>query len=351
MSVTLRTKRGKLYLDIYSHGSRRWEALDLTLGSDRTANKETMKIAELARQKREGQLASGSWGLVDPVEGKRTLVGYLEQLAERYDAKDHLPKSIRYLKQYAGGLQIGQVTEKFIAGYKDFLLGTQLSQSTAAHYFHALKRALRIAVRDRVIPRNPADGIKGISSPETVRQNLSEEELQRMASIQIGGKLGAEVRRAFLFGCYTGLRISDLSTLQWGEVRRDPPQFAKRQGKTGRVVWNKLHDDAWEIINDRAIHKRDEKVFPMLTASKTNTNQYLVAWAARAGVDKQIGWHTARHTFAMLLLDNGTDFYTVSKLMGHSKPATTSIYLKGSDRLKSAAIAALPSLKIPKSAT
>jgi integrase len=347
--VKLRIRNhGRLYLDVYYDGQRRWETLDLVLGKDKRENAETLRIAEIVRQKRELQLASGKYDLVDPIEGKRTLVDFAQILARTYKPKDHLPKSLRYLREYAGEIRISEVTERFIEGYKDFLLGTELSKHTAAHYFFALRHALKIAVRDRVIPRNPADAIKGISIPESVKVNLTAEELQRLASTPITGRLGAEVRRAFLFGCLTGLRISDLKSLTWGDVQRDPLQVAKRQVKTGRVVWNPLNEDAWRIIDDKTIHKRTEKVFPRLTQSQTNTNQYLMAWVKRAGIDKQIGWHTARHTFAMLELDNGADFYTVSKLLGHTKPATTAVYLKGSDKLKREAIAALPSLKLPK---
>lgn len=348
--VKLRVKRGKrLYLDIYYNGRRTWETLPLVLGSDKRQNTDTLRIAEIARHKRELEIASGEYGLTNPVEGKRALVDYVERLCERYGPQDHLPKSRRYLKGYAGEIQIGQVDERFVEGYKDYLLDTELGKATAAHYLHALKHVLKIAVRDRVIPRNPADGIKGIGVPETVKVHLTEEELQRLALVPITGKLGAEIRKAFLFGALTGLRVSDLKSLTWGEIQRDPLQVAKRQVKTGSVVWNPLHPDAWSIINDKALHERTEKVFPLLTVGKSNTNRYLLAWAKRAGIDKQIGWHTARHTFAMLELDNGADFYTVSKLLGHTKPATTAVYLKGSDKLKREAIKALPSLKLPKS--
>jgi hypothetical protein len=50
---------------------------------------------------------------------------------------------------------------------------------------------------------------------------------------------------------------------------------------------------AWGIINDGTIHNYKELVFPRLTQSKTDTNQYITAWAKKAGIEKRIGWHTA----------------------------------------------------------
>ena len=111
---------------------------------------------------------------------------------------------------------------------------------------------------------------------------------------------------------------------------------------------NPLGEDAWRIIDSKSIHKRAEKVFPLLTSSETNTNQYLVSWAKRAGIDKQIGWHTARHTFAVLALEGGADFFTVSKLMGHTKPLATAVYAKATDRMKRQAINGLPTIALPR---
>jgi hypothetical protein len=56
MGVKIRVKRGKLYLDIYAGGKRTWEALYLTLTTDKSQNKEIMRLAEICRSKRETQL-------------------------------------------------------------------------------------------------------------------------------------------------------------------------------------------------------------------------------------------------------------------------------------------------------
>ena len=181
--------------------------------------------------------------------------------------------------------------------------------------------------------------------PEVTKVFLNRNEIERLASTPLGGELGEVVRRAFLFGCMTGLRISDIQSLRWGEIERTPLQIMKRQGKTQRVVIIPLNDSAWKIISDDKLHRRDELVFPRLTASKANTNQYLKTWAKAAKVDKSFSWHTARHTFATLTLEGGADFATVSRLLGHTKLATTLVYAKSTDGAKRKAVESLPELQ------
>ena len=350
MGVHIRTRNGRLYLDCYASGRRRWEALGLSLGADEGTNRETMRLADILRQKREMQIISGEWGLLDPVNGKRSLLDCAKDLAKEKNPKDRLPKALPYLEEYSKGIQIGAVNERFIEGFQKFLLEKGLSRATASMYESALRQVLNRAVRDLVIPRNPGDAVKAITVPETEKVSLEPEELQKLAATHIPGKFGAEVRRAFLFACLTGFRVSDLRSLAWGQVQRNPLQILKRQEKTGRVVAVPLNESAWKIIKDTRIHGRDEHVFPYLAGSKTSPNQYLTKWATAAGVDKQIGMHTARHTFAVLSLEGGADLFTVSRLMGHTKTATTAVYVKATDKLKRQAVDGLPELDVPEGA-
>ncbi len=155
MGVKLREKRGRLYLDVYHQGRRTWEALGLSIGKDAATNREVWRLAEVIRQKREMQLASGAWGLLDPIEGKRSLYSYAAELAAKQSPLNHLPKSLEYLAEYGQEVRLAAVTEKWLEGYKEFLLAKPIATSTAAHYYNSLKTVLRRAVRDRVLPSTP----------------------------------------------------------------------------------------------------------------------------------------------------------------------------------------------------
>jgi integrase len=346
MGIHVREKSGRLYLDVNVNGKRYWKKLDLRLGPNRALNDEMRELADTIRQEEELKYKRGEYNIVDPVAGKTPLVSYAEEIAKKQDPKNPLPKSLKYLREYAGNIALSAITERWIDGYRAFLLEQEtLGKSTAGKYFYALGMILRRALRENMIQRNPAEAVRGITAPEVVKVYLTAEELGRLSHTPIGGELGAEVKRAFLFASMTGLRVSDIRSLSWGDIDRDALQILKRQVKTGRVVSVPLHPDAWGLINDKAIHKREELVFPRLSESKANTNQYITAWVKAAGIEKPIGWHSARHTFAVLSLEGGADFYTVSKLLGHTKPMTTAVYAKATDEMRRRAVNGLPGIE------
>jgi integrase len=353
MSVKVREKRKKLYLDIYMGGKRTWEALHLSLTSDRKRNNEIRRLAEICRSKKEVQLLTGVWDIQDPVAGRKKLLTYLDECAKARVNNDYITGCIRYLKEYnAGTIQLAQITPQWVGGFQQYLLeakksnGEKLSPTTAYDYSKAIRMALRKAVRENILVKNPAESVKGLPEPETDLIFLSTEEVQKLADTDISGDLGAEIKKAFIFVCYTGLRISDIKSLKWGDIERDPIQIIKRQKKTQRAVYIPLKNIAWKIINDSKNHNPDDKVFSLLANTKSQTNQYLLKWAEKAGVKKPVGWHTARRTFATWELESGADIYTVSKMLGHKNIKQAAKYAQATDKLRRKAVNAMPVIKL-----
>jgi integrase len=354
MGVKVREKRGKLYLDIYMGGKRTWEALHLTLTNDKNQNREIMHMAEICRSRKETQLLAGSWDIQDPIAGRKKLVTYLEECAKDRANNDYITGCIRYLKKYSNGsaIQMSQITPQWVDSFQQYLLnvtksnGEKLSPTTAYNYSKAIRMALRKAVNDNILIKNPAASVKGLPEPETDLIFLNIDEVQKLANTEIKGELGAEIKKAFIFVCYTGLRISDIKSLKWGDVERDPIQIIKRQKKTRRAVYVPLKDTAWNIIDDSIDHNPEDKVFNLLANTRSQTNQYLLKWAEKAGIKKPVGWHTARRTFATLGLEHGADIYTVANLLGHKKLKQVAKYAQVTDKLRRSAVAALPEIKL-----
>ena len=348
MAVKLRVKNRRLYLDVYQNGKRKWEALNIALSDDRETNKEIMKIAEICRAKREMQLLTASWGLADPVGGSISLFSYLDKLQKRNAnaARGNLAKSKNHLNNFPGGgtIQLKQITPAWVQRLHDYLKNDcGLKQSSSRTYEFEIRHAIKTAYRENLIPADPTVGIKTIKANEPDKVFLNADELQKLASAEIKAEWGT-TKKAFLFGCNTGLRISDLLALEWGNIEHNPLQVITRQKKTGGKVYIPLNDNAWKIINDGKLHNRAERVFPGL--GRGGPYSYLKKWAAKAGIEKNIGWHTARHTFAVMSLENGADIYTVSKLLGHTDIATTQVYAKATDKMKREAVNALPELRV-----
>lgn len=80
--------------------------------------------------------------------------------------------------------------------------------------------------------------------------------------------------------------------------------------------------------------------------SYENYSKSVKRWVKRAGINKHISWHCARHSFAVNILNNGANIKTVASLLGHSGLKHTEKYTRAVDKLKSEAINSLPELKL-----
>jgi site-specific recombinase XerD len=352
MSVKVREKRRKLYLDIYQGGKRTLEALNLALTTDKAQNKEIWRYAEICRSKRETQLLTGAWNIQDAVSGKKKLVTYLEEYSKSYTNPGIVKSLIYHIKKFNSGetIQISQITPKWVDDFQNYLLGKvnkeELSQTSAANYAKILRAGLKKAAANNIINQNPATTVQRIQEQEADLVFLNIEELQHMASVQINDPYGAEIRRAFLFSCYTGLRISDLETITWSRIETNPTQIIKNQKKTKNPVYIPLGNSARKLIIDGAEHNQSDRIFNLAGHNRRSSYKYLKKWADEAKVRKNIAWHTARRTFATMALENGVDIYTVAKLLGHTNINQVAKYAKVTDKLRREAIAALPEIKL-----
>jgi integrase len=348
MSVKVREKRGRLYLDVYQSGKRTWEALNLSLTPDKARNKEIRRLAEICRSKRETQLLTGAWNINNPVSGKMPLVAFLEDYSKNYKKPSIVMTCVNHIKEFhGGGIILAHITSKWVEDFQNYMLKKEgISQSTAGYYSRILRSALSKAVKNNMIMKNPSDGIKHISIPETELIYLNSEELKRLAAAAVGDPYGLEVRRAFLFACHTGLRIVDLESITWRRIETNPMQIIKIQVKTKPPVYIPLSKSVRKLIIDGREHQPDELVFNLGTHNRRTSYTYLQKWGREAKITKPMGWHTARRTFATLALENGADIYTVSKLLGHTSIRHVVKYVKATDKLRREAVEALPEIEV-----
>ena len=189
---------------------------------------------------------------------------------------------------------------------------------------------------------NYASKVKSFEQAESQREYLIFDELQRLAKAECKYPV---LKKAFLFLCLSGLRWSDINTLIWKEVRDegDVSKVNFRQEKTDGVEYLYISKQARELLGER--QDPQERVFKGLKYGMTY-NTEIVRWCNRAAVPKHITFHSARHTNAVLLLENGADIYTVSKRLGHRELRTTQIYAKIVDSKMKEAAEIIPELTL-----
>lgn len=133
------------------------------------------------------------------------------------------------------------------------------------------------------------------------------------------------LRNASLFSCLTGLRISDILNLKWENLCTAPDLglcIRLRTQKTQTEALLPISYEAYALCGEPGTGK----VFKELR--RCMTGYPLKAWIKKAGIQKHITFHTARHTYATMLLTLGVDLYTVSKLLGHTSIKHTQRYAK-----------------------
>jgi len=344
MSVKLRKRKlpsGKvqLVLDIYQAGSRRFESLGMFLNGDRFENRQTLTFAEEVRRKREMDIQADYYGVAASYNREEDFVGYMRKvMSEKRAAKTRevFRCALDHVINYVGEDRIPfkALSRGFFEGFKKYLLD-RVSPNSAKTYLGKVQTVMNQAVRENMLPVNTAQGVR-IRKVQSLPKFLTLEEVRALAKCPYRNE---QVKAAFLFSCFTGLRWSDVGALTWDKVREGYLEF--RQLKTGEQERIPLGEEAKRILAAQP-HDGSDEVFHPPTLWVVNRN--LKQWAKSAGVNKHISFHTARHTFATLSLSAGIDLYTTSKLLGHRSIQTTEIYAKVVDERKQKAVAQLPSL-------
>jgi integrase len=354
MTVTIRRRqlkeKGKyaLYLDLYIHGKQFQENLKLYLENEKgnvsikQMNKQTLAIAERIKIERLHQLQNEAFGFKKPVKKYLNYNDFfVELLEERKRTNINLSTwegVYKHLINFNKSILFTEITERYLEEFKSYLL-KNLSINSASSYFNIIKYTIHEAYRRRLIKENPAERVKCIKSVDTHREYLTIDEIKSLVETPCRYEV---LKKAFLFSCLTGLRWSDVHNLKWKDIRDIDGVthiiFTQRKTKNAEVL--PISENATELLTERA--DENERVFVGLRYS-SYFNTALFTWVTNAGIKKHITFHCARHSNAILLLNNGVDIFTVSKMLGHRELKTTSIYAKVLNQTKIDAVNKLPS--------
>lgn len=345
-----------IYLDISNKGRRKCEYLKLYLvdnpqtSEEKRKNKETLRLAQSVLAQRTVDMQNEELGFKDN-KGRVSFLNYFKDVADKKKSqtKETWESVFGILKSYCSdSLKIKDIDKDFLEGFKLHLddhrtKGRALSRNSKWLYFSKVRACLNYAEKNGVISSNPGRMVNNFKKEEVERLYLSIEEIKLMINTPFKHEM---IRSAFLFSCLTGLRWSDIESLKWGMVIKDANgnyRIHFRQEKTEGQEYLNINKQAALLMGIPG--SSDDFVFKNITYSHYITTM-LKNWAKKAGIQRHLTFHSARHSFAIMMIDLDIDLYVLSKLLGHKEIATTEIYAKVRDKKKQEAVNKIPDFSI-----
>ena len=213
--------------------------------------------------------------------------------------------------------------------------------------YSRFKKVVKAAVESDVLRKSPCTGVSiRIDKNRLTKDILSLDEIKQLIATHYERE-NPNIRRAFIFCLYCGIRFCDVKDLTFANVDFSNRLLMFEQNKTkghssASSVVIPLNDGLLSLIGKQT--KKNDVIFPL--PSHTMCLKALRHWTARAGITKHITWHCARHSFATNILSNGANIKVVANLLGHSDLRHTEKYIRAIDSLKQEAINSLPPLNL-----
>ena len=337
----------------YVGGKRKYEFLKLYLIPERTRedkakNEVTLALAKAIQSKRIVEVQNDAHGFQNTNKSRVNLLDYLENIGKqsaeqgsRNYARTVL-NTVRALKLFRGDyIAFRDVDKEFLSEFTDYLrqmpkaskygvlkTGGRLSANSVVSYYGTLRTAINRAYKEGIITVNPTkefDFASKVRQEPSRREYLTIDELKTLINTECRHEI---VKRAFLFSCLCGLRVSDIRKLRWCDLQRSGGRVRIEitMQKTKEPIYLPLSPEALKWMPARGDKAPDDNVFDL--PSPAMVNILIKPWAKAAGINKRFTFHTARHTFATMMLTLGADLYTTSKLLGHADVKMTQVYAK-----------------------
>jgi integrase/recombinase XerD len=327
---------------------------------ERQSNEQTIEIAKEIRWEREQALKKDKTGKRLYKTKNINFLEAFQNYIDGYSKKDIrmmegvLQRFKDFLKLeypvYHKNIKPDQISKDMVIEFVEYLESRSKGEG-AKGYYQRFKKFILYAIDHDLMVKNPSHGVVCKVDTNALRKDiLSMEEIQKLVKTTYAGQ-NPNVRKAFIFCLYTGIRFCDVVELKYSNVDYSNKLLNFEQVKTKGHSSNSgvlipLNDGLISLIGDQPINPNgfpvDKNIFDL--PSHTMCLKALDRWTKRAGINKHITWHCARHSFAVNILNYGANIKTVSSLLGHSGLQHTEKYTRAVDELKKAAINSLPEL-------
>ena len=324
---------------------------------ERQQNKETLELATKIRAEREQQFKESMLGYRLKKDRNVNFLDYYQAYIDTYSKKDlrmvkiALNRFKDFLKEqyplYEFSIKPDLITKDMIERFVEYLQSRSVGEGAKSIY-QRFKKVVRYAIDHEVMLKDPCKDVVCKVDDQILRKDvLSMDEIQSLIQCHYDNE-NPNVRRAFILCLYCGLRFCDVKDLTYKNIDYTNRLLKFEQNKT---KGHSAHSGVVIPLNDGLLSLIGE-VPDDLNTSIFNLPSYesccksVKRWVKRAGINKHISWHCARHSFAVNILNNGANIKTVASLLGHSGLKHTEKYTRAVDKLKSEAINSLPELKI-----
>ena len=322
--------------------NRRKENLQLYLiakprtPTERQQNKETLELAAKIRAEREQQFKESMLGYRLKKDRNINFLDYYQAYIDSYTKKDlrmikiALNRFKDFLKEqyplYEFGIKPDLITKDMMERFVEYLQSRSVGEGAKSIY-QRFKKVVRYAIDHEVMLKDPCKGVVCKVDEQILRKDvLSMDEIQSLIQCHYDNE-NPNVRRAFILCLYCGLRFCDVKDLTYKNIDYTNHLLKFEQNKTKGHSANSgvvipLNDGLLSLIGEDP-ENLDSSIFNLPTYESCCKS--VKRWVKRAGINKHISWHMARHTFGTLALSAGIPIESIAKMMGHTSIASTQI--------------------------
>ena len=252
----------------------------------------------------------------------------VEQSNRREGTKQNIYATMHRMKNFRGDVEIRDVNYKYLTDFEAYLRSLGLKVNSVGKHLRNVRTLINEAINQGYMNLNdyPFRKFK-IQKEKPEHRVLTQKELSKLESVALKGKMRQRVLDSFLFCCYSGIRFSDYKLLTDDNILslKGNKWLSLRTQKTN--IKQKI--PIYLLFEGKALNligKYDSLEAMNKIGCNADVNRILKDITCRAGIAKRVTFHTARHTFATLLLGQSVPITTIQRLLGHTSVKTTQIY-------------------------